>query len=240
LSGSILTGQLRDFLLSPGIRLASEQRIDWDYNDWSTKVGGLHADAQRALEALERGWAREDGISRVAVRKVGKGNPVALLVASMAWGFGNLPYGPARTVNMLRTPGFEGCAAQIIRGAALSPAEGFQALFSDGRPKIKGLSIAMGSKLLYFASPPRTGKATPVVYDQVVYKALVELTPELKSLDPRRRRTGVEYARVCQWMSRVAKELGDGRRADDIEYALFQYPRWARRQESLKLRGKRR
>ena len=93
----------------------------------------------------------------------------------------------------------------------------------------------MGSKLLYFAAPPRDGAVTPVVYGQTVVSAPSDFGFDVP--DPAGYMTGDGYQYVCGTINELADKAGDGRRCDDIEYALFQYPTWCRRQESLKRRG---
>lgn len=221
----------------PAIKRAYQQRIGWDYQRWSYVVGQLHVDAQPTLDELEYAWATDGGVTRQAVAQAGSASPVALLVASMVWGFGTLPYGPARTTKMLRSPGVDEAAAAIVAAARSTPEEGFQSLFANRRPVIEGLNIAMGTKLLYFASPPRDDAPTPVVYDVVVHAALTALAPDLDSPNPRKFTTAVRYQQVCKWMADTARDAGAGIRADDVEYALFQYPTWARRRESLRIHG---
>jgi hypothetical protein len=233
-----MKGKLPELLAST--RRASEQRVGWDYSAWATLPWPFDDRVHPVLTRLEDAWADDEGITRSAVAAAADGDPIGLLVASMVWGFGTLAYGPKRTLDMLMAPDVEDSATRIIAAAAVSPEDGFRALFADRRAVIPGLSIAMGTKLLYFAAPPQGGVVTPVVYDVVVHRVLRELAPNLKAPSPRGYMTGDQYRAVCKWMSDIAEAVGEGRRADDVEYALFQYPIWARRQESLQRRGKQR
>ena len=95
----------------------------------------------------------------------------------------------------------------------------------------------MGTKLLYFCSPPDKQSPTPVGYDIVVFNALRKVAPDLAAPSPRGFVTSAKYAEVCRWMAEVARQVNGGLKTDDVEYALFQYPNWIRRRNWLKSRA---
>ena len=209
---------------------ASDQRIAWSYQAWNDRIGSGDQRIRDVLVALEDAWVADPrGLSRDAVSKAGGDDPVQLFVAVMVWGFGSLPYGPARTEKMLADTSFEKSVTQIMEKARQSPEDGFRSLFVDRRPIIPGLNISMGTKLLYFCSPPNPQTPTPIVYDIVVYNALKQLAPDLAARSPRGFVTAAKYAEVCKWMADVAQQAGGDLKADDVEYALFQYSTWVRR-----------
>ncbi len=219
-------------------RRASDQRIGWSYQAWNDRIGSGDRRIKDVLVALEDAWVADPrGLSRDAVSKAGGDDPVQLFVAVMVWGFGSLPYGPARTEKMLADTGFEKSVTQIMEKARQSPEDGFGSLFVDRRPVVPGLNISMGTKLLYFCSPPIAQTPTPIVYDIVVYSALKQLAPDLAAPSPRGYVTAAKYAEVCKWMADVAQQADGDLKADDVEYALFQYPTWVRRKNWRDLRG---
>jgi hypothetical protein len=231
----VLTPELIGLL--EGSRRASDQRIGWGYQSWNKRIG-CDQRISEVLVALEDAWVADPrGLSRDAVSKAGGDDPVQLFVAVMVWGFGSLPYGPARTEKMLAETSFEKSVTQIMENARQSPEDGFRSLFVDGRPIIPGLSIAMGTKFLYFCSPPIAQTPTPVVYDIVVYNALKLLAPDLAAPSPRGYVTAAKYAEVCKWMADVAQQADGALKVDDVEYALFQYSTWVRRKNWRDFRG---
>ena len=232
----LLTPELKELLKAS--RRAIEQRVGWSYQSWNGRIGSGDPRITDVLVALEDAWVADPrGLSRAAISKAGGDDPVRLFVAVMVWGFGSLPYGPARTEQMLADASFEKSVTQIMEKARRSPEDGFRSLFVDRRPIIPGLSIAMGTKLLYFCSPPNAQTPTPVVYDIVVCNALKQVAPELAAPNPRGYMTAAKYAEVCNWMAVVAHWAGVDLKADDVEYALFQHSTWIRRKNWNELRG---
>ena len=120
-----MTTDLDHLLGSTGAGAATGQRIGWEYAAWCQtpqhsphwrKVGPV-------LEDLEDRWSQEGGISRAAVVDIAEDDSLRLLVTSMVWGFGTVPYGPARVQTMLSTPHLtselKGIAFAATGGAAL-------------------------------------------------------------------------------------------------------------------------
>lgn len=158
-------------------------------------------------------------------------NPTELLIASPAWGFGPIGYGPYRTARMLDTPNVDGIVADIVEATHTGGAgAGFAELFKpSGAGQVFGLGVAMGTKLLYFASRARpVPGAQPLVYDQWVYAAITQLSeneePRLDGAplpNPKRWVSRRAYEAWCEWAAHRADEHRVA--PDDIEFALFAY-----------------
>jgi hypothetical protein len=133
---------------------------------------------------------------------------------------------------MLDTDGVDGLAEEIVQTVRAQGAEaGFVSLFKpSGSGRIRGLGVAMGTKLLYFAcrDDSDAGGPTPLVYDQWVYAGLDRLSPaDRPSLadgrllpSPKRWVSAAAYGRWCGWAKEQAAER-PGVRAEDVEFALF-------------------
>jgi len=227
--------ELQALLADVGAGAAASQLIEWDFARWRDALerAPLAHVTVPALEDLEDRWADDDGITRSAVTEVAGADPVRLLVTSMAWGFGSLPYGPSRTAKMLATPHAASILGDIAEAARGGPGPAFAALFRRGRARIPGLSIAMGSKVLYFAAGGLAARRSdPLIYDANVYWALANLEGGWPGApDPGRRMSAEDYARYVARMDGYAEESGLGR--DDVEVALFRTTRWLRRRRRL-------
>ena len=225
---------------------AENQSEFWEHDTWVTKLSTSIAPdlwesrISPALERLEDSWARDIGIHRdavvnaAAVGDAGTVDPVALLVASMAWGFGPRGYGPARALKMLNTPGVEQLAAEIYIAARTSPADGFGALFKEGKARINGLSVSMGSKFLYFASWD-LGAEQSLITDTILYSNMKSLGIS-QALNPERFVESSQYAQTVKWMHDTAEALNSyestpSANGSDVECALFQYKTWKRRKD---------
>lgn len=129
-----MTTDMESLLDGTPVGAADDQRISWDYRSWCDGlVGGASAEVRDVLEAIEDRWALDSGISRAAVIEVADGDPVRLLLSSMVWGFGTIPYGPARTSKMLGAPQLRETLADIATAARTSAELGFSSLFRHGR-----------------------------------------------------------------------------------------------------------
>jgi len=213
---------------------ADDQRIDWDYLAWCDGlVGGASAEVRDVLEAIEDRWALDGGISRAAVVEVADGDPVRLLISSMVWGFGTIPYGPARTSKMLAAPQLRESLADIAAAARTSAEIAFSSLFHSGRPRVPGLSIAMGSKFLYFgAGGLDATPGSPLVYDLNVYRSLKNLDGGwAEAPNPRKGMSSALYAAYVRFVDDLANTRQRSR--DDVEIALFAGSTWLRRRRRL-------
>ena len=164
-----LPGLPRD-LLAYGRESVGDQRVPLSIEAWAPLLEAhpeLRADLGAEVEA-------NDGIRRSFVHKRAASDPVELFLAAMAWGFGPKTYGPARVTKMMANPGFEANLAAIVEDTrARGAAGGWTSLLLTHR--IRGLGMAYGTKLLYFAGytsdcpGPR-----PLVLDKFVRAALVQ------------------------------------------------------------------
>lgn len=217
-------------------RRADDVRVSWSADRWTARPvhptpGRVRLSGSAVIERLaERATA--SGLLRSDVTDVAA-EPVDLLIAAMAWGFGVRGYGPARTAKMLDTDGVDEAAADIIDTTLTTGAgPGFSALFkTNGSGRISGLAVAMGSKLLYFAcrgdSLPARGPR-PMIYDQWVFAGLALLPenerPRLRTNgsllpSPAGRVSQEAYEAWCQWAADRATDHGV--MPDDVEFALF-------------------
>lgn len=213
---------------------AKDQRINWDYSSWSAGlVGGGSADVRDVLEALEDRWALDGGISRAAVIEVAHGDPVRLLISSMVWGFGTIPYGRARTSKMLAAPQLRETLADIATAARTGAEAGFSSLFRDGKARVPELSVAMGSKFIYFAAGGLDAPAgSPMVYDLNVYSSLRHLDDGWADApNPRNAMSSAMYAAYVGFIDDLANTRQRSR--DDVEIALFGGSTWLRRRRRV-------
>jgi hypothetical protein len=150
-----------------------------------------------------------------------RNDPLALFIATMAWGFGRHPRAPGRVARMLSPPGGDprSILDDIVGAACRSSSEGFSALFESHRGRLPGLGPAFGTKLLYFAAYLDGPSPRPLIYDQFVWRALenVEGSPDLPH--PQRRLTSEQYSTYCGWAEQSAARAVIP--ADVIEYVLF-------------------
>lgn len=216
-----------ELLNAPHGGSAKDQKVSWNHGSWgaslSTGTGFDLATVTDTLAKIEQHRAAESGISRQAVVAIADGDPLRLLVAAMAWGFGPVGYGPYRTRKMLTTPGMglEETLAEIFEASGRGASDAWPSLFTNGRPRISHLGVAMGSKYLYFAAGgPGGGAGAPVVYDMRLYNALTSLSGGLATApNPRGYVTTAAYASVVAWIDAKAEEHSLHR--DDVEYRLF-------------------
>jgi hypothetical protein len=102
-------------------------------------------------------------------------SPAAALDAFMtvmAWGFGNVGYGPFRVRRVLASvpdPGarLQAAAGELARGG---PAAAYALLGDRGVSALPGLGPAFGTKFLYFCSPP--GGRAALILDSLVARWL--------------------------------------------------------------------
>jgi hypothetical protein len=217
-----------DLLLADDTRgLAADQRVrGWHVDAWRTELSttGWYLDSKvpSTLETLGAENLRESGISRAAVLMASAGDPLGVLVASMAWGFGP-KYGPSRVMKMVNTPGIdlEETLATIAAAAQAGTRLAWPALFSNGKARIEQLSVAMGSKYLYFAANgPSRDRGVPLVYDKNVHLALTGLSGGLAMApNPDNYVSTDAYEQYVSWADDKAAE--HGLRSDDVEYRLF-------------------
>lgn len=137
------------------------------------------------------------------------------LLATLAWGFGWVGYGPHRADIMLRTPQ----AAKRLRSvaeivASEGPIPGYRSLAGDNR--IARLGPAFGTKFLAFCQPDRANPAA-LIHDEVV-TAWLEANgrPDLRATTW----APVIYEAYLDQMHVWAKELGVA--PETLEFLMFQ------------------
>jgi hypothetical protein len=139
----------------------------WPVAAWRTGLAGgvLAASVDVLAGGLERqgdrAWiTREHVFSFVD-------DPVESFVAAMAWGFGLNGYGWYRTLAMFGPDGSRRVPALVIalRSVAGSPDETWAVL--TGRPGLRGLGPAFGTKLAYFTGYDRLAPGRgPLIADR--------------------------------------------------------------------------
>jgi hypothetical protein len=204
---------------------AAHQRVPWVPERWLAhpKLADLPVLDRLASVTGGRGIARSD------VLVVAEDHAVDLLVASMVWGFGSIGYGPARTAEMLRE-GAHKHAPAIVDEVRRLGASAFPSLFKpNGRGQIRGLGVAMGTKLLHFAGKGDVKeKPLPLVYDIWVYEGLRRLprseqpthSDSTRAMPhPRGWVATAAYVAYCRWAADIASRHSCA--PEDVEWALF-------------------
>jgi hypothetical protein len=138
-----------------------------------------------------------------------------VFVATMAWGFGWVGYGPHRTVKMLATPDAV-TRLHAVRQAILSAGAvaGYRRLAGDCR--IKGLGPAFGTKFITFCQPAGVRPAA-LIHDELVSTWMAANgRPDLSSTAW----SGPTYEAYLDQVHRWADELQIDPEA--VEYLIFQ------------------
>jgi hypothetical protein len=134
----------------------------------------------------------------------------------MAWGYGQVGYGPFRVRRLLdATPGadsqLQAAASKLLDGR---PTEAYALLGDRGVPRLARLGPAFGTKFLYFCSP--VGKPPALILDRLVALWLRENT----GLALNETRWSVStYERYLRTMFGWAAELDIV--ADELEACIF-------------------
>ena len=209
----------------PGMERAADQLVIWSPQRWHTH-GSPHSLPWSAVVVVALSTRQTDrllGLPRSAVRDIVERTPGDFqeqdaLLASCIWGFGRHPRAPARVQNMLAGRD----SAQVLRGVIEASRTdggraGFLALFKDWQPRVPGLNVSFGTKLVYFAAP-RTLTPRPLVYDKFVALGLQHVTAESFPL-PSRRVPVDDYVRYLEYSQESADRLDV--QPDDVEIALF-------------------
>ena len=189
-----------------------QREIAWPRQRWADKF----PDFQQTIDAFP------DKLSRAAVRdqciEAGSSAEAAqrAFLAVMAWGFGNVGYGPYRTAKILADTPDAGTrlrqAAEVVADGGML--DGYASLADRHRNRLTGLGPAFGTKYLHFCSPEGRPPALildRLVADWLVHNAAVSMNPIPWSL-----RT---YQRYIDLMVGWAAELGI--EPDQLEACLF-------------------
>jgi hypothetical protein len=174
-----------------------------------------------AFPAHEKLWASlPDRLARADVVAASSGaaanetKAVEAFMTSMAWGYGNVGYGPWRVQRCLSTGGASAklfdAAQSLVSGG---PTAGYAALGAQNR--LTGLGPAFGTKYLYFVSK---AASTPValILDRLVASWLREHSG--LSINPVPWHPP-SYHRYLETVGAWANELGVA--ADDVELCIF-------------------
>lgn len=192
-------------------RRTPQMAMPWPRDRWEAAFPA-HEKVLRALP---------DALDRAAVRSVcaraGESEKAAqqALLATLAWGYGWVGYGPHRADAMLVTPD----AAKRLRAVAkIAANEGAIAAYrSLGREnRIKGLGPAFGTKFIAFCQP-ETVLPAALIHDELVTAWL-----ETNGRADLRASTWAprKYEAYLDQMEAWAKELRVN--AETIEYLIFQ------------------
>lgn len=192
--------------------------VPWQFARWFDVFSG-HA---KAFEGLIQHVEANAGIKRNYIHEQSDGDPVELFLVSMAWGYGNVGYGPSRVAKILTQPEAQVKLATIV-GATRThgAAAGWKALLRTDR--IKGLGMAFGTKLLYFSGYSQAHRPPPLILDAFVRRALYrQLDPTAPAIDPKMPARSLvhldDYLRYLELAEASSDRLGS---PEVLEYALF-------------------
>lgn len=213
-------------LRSTDIAVVNErQSCSWLPDSWRATWETYKLPHPEVVEELASHYrsGRPEIITRRFVLGFASRDPIALLVASMAWGYGNTGYGAKHLREMLADPvSVRGTLEQVLNALdEKGLAAGFCLLFDElGRARIPHLGVAFGTKFLYFARYESALRPRPLIYDARVAHAVTHLpsAPMLPcSCDGL---SADRYVAFCQW----AEDISDsgGKEPSIVEYVAFQ------------------
>jgi len=140
-----------DSFADPG-RSVLEHEVLWNPSAWrGVDLPGASGAIDELAQITLVESSGSHAISRNQVVEFGK-SPDQLFLASMIWGFGTTGYGASRVAKMIASNGLSLSTKinQIIASAQQGPESAWDAITANS--KIRGLGVAFGSKLAYFAS----------------------------------------------------------------------------------------
>jgi hypothetical protein len=201
-----------DLVTDQRASLAAQAPMAWPRKNW------IEAFPDRAdlLATLPR------GLDRSSLQKVGTSaadDPVSAefaFIAVMAWGFGNVGYGPFRTKRILtETPGaadrLRSVAEAVARNGAIA---GYHRLATDCR--LRYLGPAFGTKFLYFTQPTDR-RPRALILDAFVSRWLGRETSRNFDVAAWSESTYAQYLDLIHgWAAKLGCE------PDLLEYSMFQ------------------
>jgi hypothetical protein len=192
------------------------QRVPWHADKWRDVFAGY----EPLHDELTAHVAAEGGIARQFVHERSDGDPVALFLLAMAWGFGPTGYGAHRTSEMLGQPDARANITTIVETTRSDGALGGWMVLMNTH-KVPGLNMAFGTKLLYCAGYSLREAAPPLVLDANVRKALLDAAPGLLP-EGRKLVRHDHYLAYLQLAEEWAADPTWAQEPDAVEYALFQ------------------
>jgi len=190
------------------------QRVKWVPSRWADAFAGHEA----AYKALIGHSEQAGGIARSFIHAQAAGNPVDLFLMAMAWGYRPKDYCTTRTERILeQDDAVEKITAIVDATRREGAAAGWAALL--GTHRIKGLNMAFGTKLLYFAGYTTEHRPRPLVLDQRVRKSLQTLAPG--TVPAKGTVWKADYLRYLELAEEWAAEPSWAQQPDVVEYALF-------------------
>jgi hypothetical protein len=183
----------------------SQPSISWPVEAW-LETFPLYGDLFAMLPAhLNRDVIR----GCCAAQPQNSDGAVRAFLASLAWGYGKLGYGPHRASRVLSNPG---AAEKLARARAAvlneGPISGYRAL--AGPERLDGLGPAFGTKFLYFQN------RDALILDRLIggwYRTLSGVNPTVTRWDP---------ARYAGYLAQMQLWAQKGRTKPDLlEEAVF-------------------
>ena len=194
-----------------------DHSVTWKPESWksveSSETEGLLADLASRYNA---GVGTIPIISRRDVVELGT-TPIRLFLGSMIWGFGTTGYGPSRTSKMIAAAGsdLESRLRSIISAGQSAPGKAWDAITRDAH--VKGLGIAFGTKVAYFASLQSDLESPPtLIADMNTSWGIWDVCNGIRR-SVEKRASYLDYVGTCHsW-------AGSTYRPDEIEFALFEH-----------------
>lgn len=185
--------------------------ILWPRDRWVAAFPHYRATLHQLPDVLDRAGVREVA----GAGDLSLASTEAVFVATMAWGFGWVGYGPHRVVRMLGTPDAS-ARLHLVRQAVVS--DGALAAYRHlaGKCRIKGLGPAFGTKFIAFCQPAGA-RPVALIHDELVSTWLATNgRPDLSSTTW----SVPIYEAYLDQVHRWANELGIDPEA--VEYLIFQ------------------
>ncbi|ODQ94441.1 nucleoside triphosphate pyrophosphohydrolase [Mycolicibacterium holsaticum] len=190
------------------------QRVHWIPERWTDAFAG-HEAAHADLSAHSQ---EAGGIARSFIHARSNGDPVALFLMAMVWGYRPKDYGPHRTKAVLAQEGAADNIATIVDATRTEgAAAGWRALLRTH--KIKGLNMSFGTKLLYFAGYTTSHRPRPLILDERVRSAIQNVSPGI--VPARGWVREADYIRYLDLAEEWAVDPLWQQNPDTVEYALF-------------------